>query len=115
MGFARGAGAPPAETDNDRLQLLAPIGQLVDLRRRRRREPPPTHDTSLLQPAQTLGQNVGTGLRQASPQVREPLRPQQQLAYYQERPALAHKVERMRRGTPVIVCASCHYTMSLPP
>jgi hypothetical protein len=100
-----GTGHPAPEPGEDWLQLHPPVGLLVDPRRRGRGKLAASHDPGLLQPAQSLGEDVGARARQARLKVREALGPQQQLADDQERPALSHEVEGVRRRAPIIVRA----------
>ena len=93
----RRACAPAAERRDDRLELLAPLGQLVDARAGRRGKLAPPHDSRPLELAQALSEDVGAGVDDARAKIREALGAEQQLADDQQRPALADEIEGMRR------------------
>ena len=54
--------APAPQPDDDRLQLLAPFGQLVDPAGRGRGKLPAPHHPRSLELAQALGEDVGLAL-----------------------------------------------------
>jgi len=61
------------------------------------------HYAGLLQLTQALSEDVGAELRKSRPQVGESLRPEQQLADNQQRPALADDVQRTCNPAPVAI------------
>ena len=71
---------PPPERVQHRLELGAPLGQLVDARARRRGQLAPPDQSGPLEVAQPLGEHVRADVRQPFTQVGEPLWPQQELA-----------------------------------
>src|SRR5919112_5200025 len=101
----RGAGSPAPQLGNDRLELLAPVSELIDPGSRRRGKHPAPHDPGSLELAQALGEDVGAHIRQAGAQVGEALGAKQELAHYQQRPALAYQVEGVGGGASVAVRA----------
>ena len=102
-GRDRRLAAPAAEPEHDRLELAAPVGQLVHLRGGRGRELVAPDDAALLKLAQALREHVGADVRQAGAQVGEALRAEQQLAHDEQRPALADEVERAGDSAAVAV------------
>src|SRR5919112_1953715 len=101
----RGAGSPAPQLGNDRLELLAPVSELVDPGSRRRGKLPAPHDPGPLELAPALGEDVWARARQAGAQIGEALGAEQQLANHQERPALAYQVEGVGGGASVAVRA----------
>ncbi len=71
------------------------------------------HDARLLELAEALGQDVGTGAGQTRSQVGEALRAEQQLADHQERPPLAHQVEGTRDPARVAVGSHAIHSPSI--
>ena len=65
----------------------------------------PTHDPGPFELAQSLGEDVGTRVGQTGPQVGKAFWAKQQLTHDQQRPTLAHEIEGVGRGAPVVVCA----------
>ena len=108
----RRLASPPAEGEHDRLELPAPVGQLVHARAGRRGELGALHDARLLELAQPLGQHVRADVGQAGAQVGEALGPEQQLANHEQRPSLPDEVERA--GDPAGVSVRTHaHSLSL--
>jgi hypothetical protein len=99
VGREGGAGAPGAELGHDRLQLLSPLGQLVDRGGRWRRQFATLYDARLLEAAQALGDHVRAGVREAAAQVGEALWAEQQFANDKQCPALSDDVEGMGETT----------------
>ncbi len=108
------AGAPGAEAGHDRLQLPAPIGQLVDRGRGRRRQPALAHHAALLKLTETLCQDVRARVRQPVLEVREALRAEQQFTHDEQRPPLADKVEGVGEPTCLAVGALRRHGPILP-
>ena len=59
-----------------------------------------------LQPLKTLGEDVRADAGQTRAQVAEPLGSQQEFAHHEQRPALAHEIERVRGRARVLVAAA---------
>jgi len=105
-------GGPAAERHDGKLELQAPVGQLVHPGAGRRGKPAPAHDRHSLELRQPLRENIRADAGQALPQVGEALGAEHQLAHDQQRPALADEVEGMSRRASVVVaafaCFPCH-------
>jgi hypothetical protein len=99
----RGDAAPAPERDHDRLELAPTRGQLVDARAGRWRQRAAAHDARLLELLEPLGQDVGADVGKPGAQVGEALGPEEQLAHDEQRPALAHEVERAGHAAAVAV------------
>jgi hypothetical protein len=78
---------------NDRLEIGAPLGELIDLGACGRRQFPSAHDAGFRHLTQTLGQDVRAGPWHARAQVGKPFRAEQQFPHDQQRPSLANEVE----------------------
>jgi hypothetical protein len=91
-----GARVPVSERDHDRLEVLTVLGQLVDPRAGGGRELAAPHDARLFELPESVRDDARLGVGESCAQVGEALRPEQQLADHQERPALADDVEGAR-------------------
>ena len=106
VGEVGRAGCPVAEGAEGRLELAAPLGELINLGRRRGRERTPAADDAVsLELAKALGEHVRARGRQARADVGEALGPVAQLAQDQDRPALTHQLERVGEPAEVVVRA----------
>ncbi|MNN79305.1 hypothetical protein D3C81_1959350 [compost metagenome] len=101
----RRARGPAAQHHEDRLDLIAPVGQLIDLDRGGRRKLAALDDAGGLQPLQSLSQDVGRQAAQVLSQVAETPWPHHEFSYHQQRPALADQVEPMRGAAGVVIAA----------
>jgi hypothetical protein len=88
------ARAPGAERVEHRRDLVAALGELVDLRGGRRGELALADDAVLLEVAQAHGEDVRARVGEARAEVGEALGPEHQLAHRHQRPALSEDVER---------------------
>ena len=95
---------PAPERKDDLLEITAPVGERVDVRRRRRRELVALDDARALEFAQAIGDDVGARVREASLEIGETLRPEQQLADHEQRPALADEIESVGDRAAIAVC-----------
>jgi hypothetical protein len=106
----RRARTPASEPYDDRLELLAPLCELVDPGSRRRGKLAPPYYPRSLELPEALGEDVGARSGQACPEVGEALGTEQQLAYDQQSPPLANEVESVRRRACVAVCTHGNHT-----
>jgi hypothetical protein len=90
----REARAPGTQRVEHRRELVAAVGELVDLRGGRRGELALADDAVLLEVAQAHGQDVRARVGEAHAEVGEALGPEHQLAHGHQRPALSEDVER---------------------
>ena len=99
-GSRDAVGAPAGELSEHRLQRLPGLGQLVP-------PGPPlsdlSHDSVLLERAQTRGEDVGADTAEPAQQLGVAARPEQQVPHDQKRPALADDVERRAGWTERLV------------
>ena len=102
---AHALGAPPTEGHEDRLELAAELGELVDRAPPGRLHEPATDDPSLLQMFEPRRQRVGADARQPVDQIAEAQRPEQQVAHHQRRPTVPDHVERRRDAAQLVVAA----------
>ena len=103
-GTGNGATLPKRPSSRITGSSSAPRSVSSYTRRRGRRvERALAHQARGLQLPQALGEHVGADLREPGAQVGEALGPEQQLAHDQQRPALAHEVERPRHAAAISV------------
>src|SRR5439155_18789936 len=102
------------ERDHCPFELTAPVGQLVDACGRRRRELASPDHPGTLELAETLGENVGTRVRESPAQVGVALRDKEQLADDEQCPALSDEVEGLRDRAAVAVCPHRRHARTIP-
>ena len=90
----REARAPEAERVEHRRDLVAAVGELVDLRGGGRRELALADDARAPRGRAGAGEDVRARVGEPGAEVGEALGPEQQLAHRHQRPALAEDVER---------------------
>ena len=96
-------GGPAGEGDDDRFELVAPVGELVDEGACGRAESLPSQDAGLLEFPQALGQHRRADPWQAALEVSEPFGPEEQLADDQQGPALSEEFGGVGGGAAVAV------------
>src|SRR5262245_48139292 len=116
--FGGRAGTEPAGTPGDqrnhrRSKIPTVLGQLVHLPSGRRRQLFSRDDAVAFEGSQPLGEELAADARQTVDQIREPPRPQHELADDQQGPAITDDVERARRAAVLLVAMIRHGKMSL--
>ena len=96
-------GCPASEGDDDRFQLVAPVGEFVDEGACGRAESLPSHDARLLEFPQALGQHCRADPWQAALELREPFGPEEQFAHDEQCPALSEELSGVGGGAAVAV------------
>src|SRR5205085_1065202 len=89
----------------DRLALVPPGRQLVDLHGGGGRQLAAVQRADRLEGLEALRQHVGADAGKARAQIAEALRAEHELAHDEEGPTLADEVERMGRPAGVVVAA----------
>jgi hypothetical protein len=87
----------------------SPESELINLDRRGWRKLAADKDARGVQSFQSLGEDVRADPGKVCTKITEPLGTQHQLAHHQQRPALAHEIERMSGSARVLVAAAGCY------
>jgi hypothetical protein len=107
------ARAEATERQHHRLELAAERGQHVDGGGHRRRQVLLLDEARVLQVAQPLRQEIGREPGHRLQEVGEPPPTQEQVAHEQQRPPLAHHVERLGHPAELMIAALAHLSPSL--